>query len=288
MFLRISLYGMVILFGVIASSHAQNLDGSPYTPGKDPDIDMYIGSWKESMPYHTHGSLIERDILTKGDPMKPPRKGAVLKYINRFTRASLDAGVSIQPTTLKGEQEIIYILSGKGTMKGRKKTTDLYQGICVLIPANCEFTMKSTGDESLTMYLINEPIPAGFRPNDDILVKDENTMAIESTNGHWCHIVKNFFETDAGLGTLERVLTVSLNPMTIGHPHSHVEGCEEVWTAARGESIAFLGKQIRKQPEGTGYMIPPDGNTPHANINTGTEQIKFFYFARYRDHEVRK
>jgi mannose-6-phosphate isomerase-like protein (cupin superfamily) len=173
-------------------------------------------------------------------------------------------------------------------MKGRNKTTDLYQGICVLIPANCEFTMQSTGDESLTMYLINEPIPAGFRPNDDILVKDENTMAVESTNGHWCHIVKNFFETDAGLGTLERVLTVSLNPMTIGHPHSHVEGCEEVWTAARGESIAFLGKQIRKQPEGTGYMIPPDGNTPHANINTGTEQITFFYFARYRDHEVRK
>ena len=64
---------------------------APYTPGKDPDIDMYFGSWKESMPYSTHGSLIERDILTRGDAMKPPRKAAVLEFVNRFTHATLDA-----------------------------------------------------------------------------------------------------------------------------------------------------------------------------------------------------
>ncbi|MCE5250380.1 cupin domain-containing protein [bacterium] len=288
MFLKMFLYVTMLIFGTVSLSFGQTLDGSPFTPGVDPDIDMYIGNWNESLPYQTHGSLIERDILTKGDPLKPPRKGAVLKYVNRFTHATLDVGASIQPTTLKGEQEIIYILSGKGAMKGRKISTDLYPGICVLIPANCEFTMKNTGSESMTMYLVNEPIPAGFRPNTDITVKDENTLPVQSTNGHWCHIVKYFFETDAGLGTLERVLTVTFDPMTIGHPHSHAEGCEEVWTAVRGESIAFLGKQIRVQPEGTGYMIPPDGKTPHANINTGKDQIKIFYFARYGDHEVRK
>jgi len=63
---------------------------------------------------------------------------------------------------------------------------------------------------------------------------------------------------------------------------------EEVWTSIKGESIAFLGKQIRMQPEGTGYMIPSDGKTPHANINTGNETVKMLYFARYGDHEVRK
>jgi len=35
-------------------------------------------------------------------------------------------------------------------------------------------------------------------------------------------------------------------------------------------------------------MIPPDGKTNHTNINDTEEQAKFFYFARYRDHEVRK
>ena len=280
---------VLLLVSIEANSlYAQTLDGSPYTPGKDPNIDMFIGSWKESMPFHTHGSLIERNILTKGDPMNPPTKGAVLKYINRFTHATLNANSSTEATTLKGEQEILYILSGKGAIKGRKEAAELHSGICVLIPADCSFSMKCTGGEPLTMYLLNEPIPSGFRPNKDILVKNENTMPIGSTTGHWCHIVKGLFNTNDGLGTLENILTVAFDPMTIGHPHSHVEGCEEVWTAIMGESIAFLGKQIRMQPEGTGYMIPPDGNTPHANINTGTEQTKMFYFARYREHEVRK
>ena len=279
---------LIVVFMVTSLVSGQTLDGNPYTPGKDPDIDMFIGSWKDSMPFHTHGSLVERNILTKGDPIKPPTKGAVLKYVNRFTHATLNAHASTQPTTLKGEQEVLYILSGKGTMKARGKTADLYSGIVVLVPAECEFTMECTGDDPLTMYLINEPIPSGFRPNKDILVRDENTTPISSTNGHWIHIVKGLFSTNDGLGTLESVITVAFDPMTIGHPHSHVEGCEEVWTSIKGESIAFLGKQIRMQSPGTGYMIPSDGNTPHANINTGNEQIKMFYFARYREHEVRK
>jgi len=288
MFSRITIAAILVTLAFQVSPAAQTLDGSPYTPGKDPDIDLYIASWKDSLPKHTHGSLVERDILTKGDPMKPPAKGAVLKYINRFTRASLDAHASTAPTTLRGEQEIFYILSGRGTIRAGAKTADLHEGVCILMPANLEFTIKNTGGEPLTMYLVNEPVPEGFRPNSEMLVRDENTLPIRSTNGHWCHIVKNFFETDDGLGTLERVLTVCFDPMTIGHPHSHTEGCEEVWTAVKGTSIVFLGKQIRMQPPGTAYMIPPDGNTPHSNINTSDEQVKLFYFARYRDHEVRK
>jgi len=266
---------------------SQTLDGKPYRVGIDPNIDMFIGNWQESMPQKTHGSLIERAVLTKGDPLNPPTKGAGLKYINRFTYATLDAHASTTPVTLKGEQEIFYITSGTGTITAGKKTSGLYEGICILMPANLEFSMTNTGDEPITMYLVSEPIPEGFRPNKDMLVKDENTLPVQSTTGHWCHIVKNFFETDAGLGTLERVLTVCFDPMTIGHPHSHGEGCEEVWTAVKGTSLAFIGKQIRNQPPGTAYMIPPDGNTPHANINNTNEQIKIFYFARYKDHDVR-
>jgi len=280
--------GLAFMLVTTAAPLAQSLDGNPYTPGVDADIDMFIGTWNNSMPRHTHGSLIERDILTQGDPLKPPRIGAVLKYLNRFTFATLDRYAKTTPTTLKGEQEIYYIISGTGTLTAGGKSADLYPGIVVLMPAGLEFTMANTGDKALTMYLLNELIPAGFRPNKEMLVKDENATPVASYNGHWCHIVKPLFETNDGLGTLERVFTVALDPMTIGHPHSHGEGCEEVWTALKGESIAWLGKQIRMQPEGTGYMIPPDGKTPHSNVNISNEQIKMFYFARYGDHEVRK
>lgn len=121
-----------------------------------------------------------------------------------------------------------------------------------------------------------------------MLVRDEKTIPIDSTTGHWVHIVKYLFQTPDGLGTLERILTCAFDPMTIGDQHSHGEGVEEVWTAITGTSLAFMGRQLRKQPPGTGYMIPPDGKTTHSNLNPGDEQIKIFYFARYKDHEPRK
>ena len=41
--------------------------------------------------------------------------------------------------------------------------------------------MKNTGDETLTMYLISEPCPEGFRPNEEMLVVDENTLLSATT-----------------------------------------------------------------------------------------------------------
>ncbi|MFC1485775.1 cupin domain-containing protein [Candidatus Latescibacterota bacterium] len=282
------LTSLVMLFALYVSADGQNLDGRSYRPGVDPNIDMYMASWQESMPRHTHGSLIERDILTRGDPMKPPTKGAVLKYVNRFTHATLAPGDVTTPTTLEGEQEIMYILSGRGTVEAGGRASNLYPDVCILIPANLEFTITAGDKESLTMYLVSEPVPVGFVPEKEIQVIDVNREPIRSTTGHWCHIVKDIFNTQESynprvvkLGTLERVLTVALDPMTIAHPHSHGAGVEEVWAAVSGTSIAFIGKQIRMQPPGTAYMIPPDGNTPHANINTSDKQVKFFYFARY-------
>ncbi len=285
---KVSVLSLIVLLSVSGLSFAQTLDGSPYTPGVDANIDMFFGNWKESMPKHTHGSLVERDILTKGDSLNPPVKGAVLEYVNRFTHATLEARASTTPTTLKGEQEIFYIISGKGTITAGDKTSDIYSGIAVLMPANLEFTMKNTGDESLTMYLISEPYPDGFRLNKDMLVVDENTTPIGSSTAHWVGIVKQLFTTEDGLGTMESILTCSFSPMTFFHPHSHVEGTEEVWTTINDELYVFFGKQIRLQPPGTAYLIPTDGKTPHANFNVSDKMVKMFYFARYGDHEVRK
>ncbi|MFC1650252.1 cupin domain-containing protein [Candidatus Latescibacterota bacterium] len=275
--------GLILLFAISAVSFAQSLDGSRYTPGKDANIDMFMGSWKDSTPRHTHGSLIERNILTKGDNINPTAKGAVLKYTNRYVHATLEANSSTTPTTLNGEQEVFYFLSGKGTIKAGRKTEEVSAGFAVLMPEKLKFTISNTGDEPLTMYLISEAVPEGFKPNKNMLVKDENSMPISGTTGHWAHIVKRLFEKPDGLATLYSVLTVAQDPMTIGHPHSHDPGCEEIWTAIKGTSIAFLGKQIRMQPPGTAYNIPPDSKTPHCNINKGEEQIKLFYFSVRKD-----
>ena len=138
------------------------------------------------------------------------------------------------------------------------------------------------------MYLVSEPCPEGFRFNTELLVVDENSTPASSSTAHWVGIVKPLFSTKDGLGILESVLTCQFDPMTFFHPHSHNEGTEEVWTTICGDVYALLGKQIRRQPPGTAYMIPVDWNTPHANFNVSDRMINMFYFARYRDHEVRE
>jgi len=249
---------------------------------------MFISSWKESVPTHTHGTLIERAVFTRGDNPNPKRKGSVLEYVNRFVYATLPARSLTVPTILTDEQEILFILSGNGKISGGDETYELSPGVVVLIPAGLSFTIANTGETDISMYLIAEPIPEGFRPNEHLIVRNAGKIPFSENIVHWSHIDTFLLQTSDGLGTLELVTTCTFSPMTIGHPHSHGEGTEEVWSVIQGNNIVMLGKQIRRQPVGTSYLIPNDGKTPHSNINVTDNLLKFFYFARYRDHEVRK
>jgi mannose-6-phosphate isomerase-like protein (cupin superfamily) len=252
-------------------------------------IDLYFGDWHSSTPRTTHGSLSERDIFTRGDPHNPTQKGAVLRFINSYTYATLAPKASTKATRLDGQQEIYYVESGRGTATAAGQTVDLFRNIAILVPANLEFTIKNTGDQPLGMYLINEPTPPGFRPNTSILLKDENTTPISSSDGHWAHIVKTLFVASDGLGTLQSVLTVALDPLTIGQPHlvDH-DDIEEVWTALDGTSLAFVNNELRRQTPGMSFYHIPDNKTPHTNINQNEDsQVRFLYFGRYHPHQPR-
>jgi mannose-6-phosphate isomerase-like protein (cupin superfamily) len=253
-------------------------------------IDAYFGDWHNATPRTVRGSLEERDIFTRGDAANPPQKGAVLRYMNSYTYDTLAPQASTKPTRLDGQQEIYYVESGQGTMTAGGQTADLYRNIAVLVPANLEFTIKSTGNQPLGMYVINEPTPPGFRPNTALLVRDENKIPVSTTTGLWSHIVKPLFDTSDGLGTLQSVLTVTLDPLTIGKPHvvDHTD-IEEVWTALSGTSLAFVSNTLRKQTPGMAFYHIPDNLTPHTNVNQNEdEQVTFFYFGRYHPHEARK
>ncbi len=253
-------------------------------------IDLYFADWHNATPRTVRGSLEERDIFTKGDAANPTQKGALLRYVNSYTYDTLASQASTKPTRLDGQQEIYFVESGQGTVTAGGQTADLYRNIAVLMPANLEFTLKSTGSGPLTMYVINEPTPAGFRPNAAMLVRDENKLPVTSTENSWCHIVKTVFTTDDGLGTLQSVLTVTLDPLTIAKPHvvDHTD-IEEVWTSLYGTSLAFVSNALRRQTPGTAFYHVPDNLTPHTNLNQNEDaQVKFLYFARYHPHEPRK
>ncbi len=283
MVLRIIAPALAVLGAISPIAFAQDAGSNAY-------IDMYFGDGRTSPPAVTHGTLQERSILTRGDAMKPTQKGAVLRYINSFSNATLAPQASTAPTRLDGKQEIFYFRSGQGTAEAAGETAKIVPNIAILMPANLSFTIKNTGQEPLVMYLISEPTPPGFRPNPNMLVRNENTLPITSSDGMWSHIVKTLFVTDDGLGTLQSVLTVTFDPLTMGKPHAtNHDDIEEVWAGLEGVSLALVGPFLRRQGPGVAFLHPPDNLAPHSNINYSEEdQVKFFYFARYHPHETRK
>lgn len=278
------LAGMLALASTAGAQSAAN-DGSS-------KIDLYFGDWHASTPHVIRGSLEERSILTHGDGVNPTEKGAVLRFLNSYEYATLPAKASTQTTRLDGQQEIYFVASGQGTLSGGGQSAKLSRNIAVLVPAGLDFTLTNTSDEPLTMYVVNEPTPPGFRPNSAILVRDENALPITSSDEFWSHIVKTVFVTADGLATLQAVLTVSLDPLTISRPHLHLvdfTDTEEVWSALDGRSLAFVGNQLREQTPGMAFYHVPDDQTPHTNLNPSSDsQAKFLYFARYHAHEDRK
>jgi mannose-6-phosphate isomerase-like protein (cupin superfamily) len=283
----------IMLSGQIASIFLLTVSLAPlFAQPTAEQLEMYFGDWRAATPRITHGTLEERDVLTRGDALHPPRKGAVLQFINSYSFATLAPGASTKPVRLSGQQEILYIASGHGTANAGGESAELRPTIAVLIPSNLEFTLKNAAAEPLNFYLVNEPTQPGFRPNSKMLVKDESLLPITSSSGLWDHIVKTIFVTADGLSTLESFLTVTLDPVTMGRPHVHLseqDEIEEVWTGLLGGSIAFLGTRLFRQGPGVAYIHPPDHKTPHTNINYSEEdQVKFLYFARYRPHADRK
>jgi mannose-6-phosphate isomerase-like protein (cupin superfamily) len=266
-------------------------------------IDMYIGDWHLSMPRVEHGSLILRDILSKGDMFDPHEKGKVLHFTNFLAFGRLAPGAYTTPSRLEGQQEIYYILGGEGEVTAGGETAKLHRNIAVLMPVGLEFVMHATGEEPLTMYVINEPLPDDngvvgnpgripFHPKTKMAVKDEESARIRTpatadpfivggASGHWAHIVREVFSPADGLAMEQSVITVQIDPKTMGEPHPHKAGQEEVWAALDGSSLVLLGTELRVQKPGMAYMLRPDAITVHSNINDGDKPVKFLYFARF-------
>lgn len=246
------------------------------------DLSRWFGTWKTSHSYVTHGTLIERPILTPGDPLNPPAKGAVLKYISKLSRGVLHGMSSTHEVTNKNENELLYIVKGKGRIEGGGETHKLKPHECVLIPPNVKFRIYNETAEVMEMIIVKEPVPEDFETGKEILVKNAFDGGAFQ-NSHWCHTGHGIFSRGSGLYQVEAFAVVSIDGMNIAEPHSHKEGQEEIWYQLTGDSYTQLGKQLYAQPEGTAFLIPPDSETPHTSINVSNEPMLWLFIARWND-----
>jgi mannose-6-phosphate isomerase-like protein (cupin superfamily) len=256
-------------------AHAQELQ-----VGSNAYVDMYFGDWHGSKA-QTMGPLTEYAVFTKGDPMKPATKGAILRYVDSYVFATLAPGTSSPSAALSGKQRVYYFTSGTGIISGGGDSVPVSINIAVLVPANLAFTIKNTGTGPLGAYVIAEPIPNAFRPGTKLVVKDENSTPIRTAVQEWSCIVKPLFTSGDGLATISSVETVALDAMTISRPFiGTMPNTEHLWMALSGTSIAFMGPYLRRQTPGVAYEHPPDNLAPTSNVNYSEDsQVKFLLVA---------
>ena len=267
--------GLIVLCGVLfLLSYAGML------AAQNPSVDMYINSWKNSLPKNSHGTMIERDILTQGDPLNPTKPGGVLKFAKKFARAVLESGVRTESASHPGQEEVFYVVRGSGRIESNGRSAELIEGTAVLIPPDVKHVLINDSEDILELLVLVGDYMADTAPPKEIVVKNYHSLPVHA-GGHWTHIVRELFKAEDGLGGFFAVLLVSIDGMNIAEPHPHGLDDEECWHAVKGESIVWLGHEIRWQEEGTAFSIPQTGKVTHANINISNEPVMFFYFRTF-------
>ena len=246
-------------------------------PEVDTDVFLYINHWRNALPLEDHGGLIERDILTRGDPLHPARKGAVLKYIKAYRRSVLQPRTNTVPRKHSGEQIFFYVSSGKGRVEAEGKTAELEEGTAVFVPAGLEYRFLNPWDEQIEMFLVVEETAPGFVPNAEISVGSQHDSK-PAYGAHWAHIAHPFvYDVEPKFSNPMGFIVVSIDNFDIAQPHTHGPGTEEIWLQVRGRSLLFFGNRLLWQEPGEAFLIPPNNKVPHCSINHTDEPMLWLY-----------
>ena len=261
----------------------RSLDPRQFDPAVDPDIDMYVNHWNNSMPRIMFGDLVFRDVLTSlegPDALHPTRKGAVLEVQSALSYATLEPGAVASGKAKAGEQHVLYVSGGTGTISAGGESHDLKEGMAFILTSKFEFKLTGTGEKQMTFFVLTEPILAGFTPNKKLVVKNRFD-GNKGTGAHWAHIGNGIIGQNDGVANYGGMSLITIDARTIPHPHSHGAGTEECWIMVKGETMLLLGKQLRRSPAGTVYRIPTTGLTAHTNINLGDEPVQMIHMMKH-------
>ena len=123
---------------------------------------------------------------------------------------------------------------------------------------------------------------AAAKPAAALLVRDVNVMPFTKCGDqicHWSYFGKNLFNSAHGLSPRESFHVVWVPPMSIGEPHAHVPGWEEVWTKLPPyDAFLTLGSEVREMPVNTAFLAPPNAKTVHAVMNLRKDSPQAWLF----------
>jgi len=268
-------------------SYSESAVSSRRHPEVDTDVFLYINHWRNSTPYEGLGGLILRDILTPGDPAKPAKKGAVLKYIKAYARGVLQPNHNTVPAKSASEQVFFYVTAGAGRVESGAKKAALDEGTAVFVPAGVEYRFLNPQEHALEMIVVVEEIGPGFVPNKEISVGSYHD-SVPSTGVHWAHIGHGIaYDVPPKFYNPMGFSAVSIDSFDIAQPHCHGPGTEEIWCQVKGKSLLLFGNRLLTHEPGEAFLVPPNNKVPHSSINPTGEQMLWLYMGNRHD-QVKK
>jgi mannose-6-phosphate isomerase-like protein (cupin superfamily) len=86
-----------------------------------------------------------------------------------FGLADFPGGTLAASHTHEGEEEILYVISGKGAIIAGEEEIDFEPGVAVLIPPGVPHRIRADGEETLRVVTVFSPpvVPGAYDPGQD-------------------------------------------------------------------------------------------------------------------------
>ncbi len=240
---------------------------------------MRIRNWLQCPSSITHGNIIKREIFSKKDPSDFSKEGAILNFVDSFSRCYLEPRVASVPTTLDDRQLVLYIVDGKGTFAAGALKQTVREGDGIIVPPGLEHVLTNEVDTPLEFLVLEEVLRDGVEASrTEALIRNYRELPL--AQGHWTHLVHPIFSREDGLVVMHNNLVVRIEAMQTPDTHGHEDNMDEVWYMLEGSGIHVVGQDVYRQRPGDAICVTPS-NPGHSLINDTEEPLKVFYFARY-------
>jgi mannose-6-phosphate isomerase-like protein (cupin superfamily) len=245
------------------------------------EIDRFIGYPGAAVTKVFQG-LMTRSMLRAGDPYAPGPAGAVLEYRDDLALATLEPR-SVTRLIETPTVQFYYVRGGVGRLDTGPgtKSYDLLDGVGVLVKPSVKHRFVNTGDQPLSMIMLNWSNNDELTVAQDIKVVDTATVPFGNNRAHWVHAAKSMVGVADGVNIT--ISAIYFPPMSYGGPHAHIKGVEEIWVkTSPGLGYAILGSEIRKVDGVGAFLSPPNGLTTHSSMNPDEERPQVWLYMSRR------
>ena len=122
---------------------------------------MYMRHWLQSPSSLTHGNIIKREIFSKRTEDSADKEGAILRYVDSFSRCYLEPRIASVPTALDDRQLIFYIVDGSGTFEAGDLKQQVTEGDAILVPPGLNHVLENLERTPLEFLILEEVLSDG-------------------------------------------------------------------------------------------------------------------------------